>query len=383
MIASYLNAAIRQAKERAKVLKGKIPNPAPTPELNALQHICIGRIDSLIAEFEYLLTDRAILSPAVVRERVRMFRRALGDLTGLETTGVAALNRANADDIVMNKLVFQIHQEIKYPLAPPTVSCLSRSYFCIIPGLHLLQVHPAESDFLLHLPDLYHELAHPILVTENDPRVEQFQKECVKFFNVLAAYFEQERIAAARTTGPKDFLAFELDVLERSWAKWVFEIFCDLYALFTLGPAFAWAHFHLTATQGGDPFDVSTVQASTHPPDQARMETLLIGLGLMGMKHEAKAIEDKWNALLQAVGSKPNANYRKAFPRNVLEQAAVHAFEGTKRIGSRVVTAATKGGVHELLSKAWETFWAAPEKYPEWERKEVSDLKAKLQPQIP
>src|SRR5205823_4280663 len=156
-------------------------------------HICIDRINDLIAEFEYLLTDPAILAPAVVRERVRIFRRALEGLTTLETTAVAALSRVHEDDVFMNKLVFQIHQEIKYPLPPPTVSCLSRDYFCIIPGLHLLQVHLAESDFLLHLPDLYHELAHPLLVTQNDPRVEPFQQEFVKFLNVVGAYIDQER----------------------------------------------------------------------------------------------------------------------------------------------------------------------------------------------
>jgi hypothetical protein len=48
MIESYLDAAIRQAQERAKFLKAKIPRPVKAAELVALQRLCDTRIDDIM-----------------------------------------------------------------------------------------------------------------------------------------------------------------------------------------------------------------------------------------------------------------------------------------------------------------------------------------------
>ena len=42
---------------------------------------------------------------------------------------------------------------------------------------------------------------------------------------------------------------------------WANEIFCDLFAIYTLGPAYAWAHFHLTARHESDPYEVQFMGA--------------------------------------------------------------------------------------------------------------------------
>jgi hypothetical protein len=55
-----------------------------------------------------------------------------------------------------------IAEELMFPLPAPVVSCQSHfsSYFHAFPGLNVLRVPLKEGHFLLHLPDLYHELGH-------------------------------------------------------------------------------------------------------------------------------------------------------------------------------------------------------------------------------
>jgi hypothetical protein len=378
MISVYLDNTIRQAQERAKILKTKIPTPVPSMEYIALQRLCEDGIDYIINQLDYLLTDPIICGPELIREKIRLFRRLQYELSHLEATAIIALSRPHEDDVFLNQLVFQIHREINYPLVPPNATCLSRGYFQITPSFCLLEVPPAESDFLLHLPDLYHEIAHMIIATLNNPKVDPFRYELAKFLGIIEKYIEEERVANLRSTGPTNFNTRILELFERNWINWAEELFCDLFAVYTLGPAYAWAHFHLTAKCGGDPFDISLTMEKLHPPDQARMEAILIGLELIGYSAEAAEINQKWNELIKAIGSKPNPIYRKACPQSILEQAAIHAFQGTSKIKCRVVQPNTTNKIHDLLNTAWKRFWEDPDTYPVWERESIANLKQKV-----
>jgi len=317
-----------------------------------------------------------ILIKEVIRERIRLFRRALEDLSWLESTAILTLTRPHPDDLFLNWLVFEIHKEIRYPLNPPTATCTSRDYFSTIPSLRLLQVPPGESDFLLHLPDLYHELAHPLLVIPNNPKIEPLQHELAKFLVVVTKHFEDARTAVARTTGPREYQEFELRNFERSWFSWAMELFCDLFATYTLGAAYGWAHFHLTAKREADPVDVRPIRLRSHPPDQARMEVILIGLDLVGLRDQANGIRQRWDALLSAIGVKRDPTYRKACPEKLLQQAAIHALEGAIKIGCRVVDRKTPDKIHGLLNTAWDQFWSNPANYYAWERDVMAKLKS-------
>ncbi len=376
MIKPYLNAAIRQAEERSKILKGKITKPLQAPELVALHQTCHNRIDRIIAELELLRTDPNVLRDELIQERIRLFRRTLADLSFLETTAIVALARAHEDDIALSRLVFQIHKEINYPLTPPMVTCLSREYFCINVLFRLLEVPLAESDFLLHLPDLYHEIAHLLIVERNNPVIVPYQTEYGKFLALVTRHFDTERTINLKSTGPKEYFNDALDHFEFFWIRsWANEIFCDLFAIYTLGPAYAWSHFHFTAGHDVDPCDVRMPGFMTHPPDHARMEVMLIGLDLIGYTKIAAEIQKKWNALLMATGVKQGSLYRRACPHELLEHAATLALQGTKNVGCRVAQAGTSGPVFDLLNSAWDKFWTTPDDYHAWERTAIAKIK--------
>jgi hypothetical protein len=40
-----------------------------------------------------------------------------------------------------------------------------------------------------------------------------------------------------------------------------------------------------------------------------------------------------------------------------------------------IVSTGTSSPVHDLLNKAWEHFWAAPDNYHAWEREAIAKLK--------
>ena len=378
MIEGYIDAAIRQSQERARILKAKISYSPQVNEFVALRQTCENMIDVLIDDLGYLLKDPVILRQDLAAERIRIFRRLRTDLTNVETTAVSALTRSHPDDAALSKLVADIHREISCPLAPPTVTCLSRAYFSINPVFHLLEVPLAESDFLLHLPDLYHEIAHPLITEVNNPVIEPYQLEYSKFLGAALAYFDEERKTNLRSTGPRRYFGEIIDVLEYAWTvRWANEIFCDLFATYTLGPAYAWAHFHLTAGHDADPYEVQFLGSLSHPPDHARMEAILIGLDLLGLTDQAEVVRKRWQGLLDATGATQDPMFRRACPYVLLQRAAIHALEGLKRINCRIVTLGTTGKIHDLLNTAWEIFWSKPNEYHAWERDAVMNLKGR------
>jgi len=79
---------------------------------------------------------------------------------------------------------------------------------------------------------------------------------------------------------------------ELLWPKfWLTEFFCDLYAVYTPGPAFAWSHLHLYMKAGSDAFMLPDgVRNITHPADDARMRALLQALKGSGFQAEAARI---------------------------------------------------------------------------------------------
>jgi hypothetical protein len=122
-------------------------------------------------------------------------------------------------------------------LITPVVTTLSQQYFCIVTDLNLLCVPLTEGQFLLHLPDLYHELAHPLLTEVDDPVVEPFQEAHFSALQDALGYIAGEQAKEDRRRGPQQ-PSFTLSRWEISWVKyWMVEFFCDLFAVYVLGPA--------------------------------------------------------------------------------------------------------------------------------------------------
>lgn len=376
----YFEVAIRQHQERGRQLLARIPNPNRLPqEFYPLVQNTTRSINDVIEKLETILKDRFLRDPRNQAERLRHFRRAVQELSLLETTCVAALERRTDSDGFLSQLVIRITHEIDYPLSPPMVTGLSQHYFHIYPNFNLLFVPLTEGDFLLHLPDLYHEIGHtlvsePYNPNRYNPKIKGFQASLLEMLYIVSNYLNDAYQKELRGRGPKQ-LADYFQVWKKSWWEWAVEFFCDLFAVYTVGPAFGWSHIHLYTKLGDNPFSVPLFGETSHPADHARMQTILCGLRLIDFGEAADKIEGRWNELLRISGAVAEPEYQRCFPDDLLAMFAQKAYEATLELKCQIVTPQTDQPIYSLLNKAWDVFWNEPGRYIEWERKAVEELR--------
>jgi hypothetical protein len=137
MLGEYFQGTLPQLIERGRLLKGKIPRNLPR-DYDALIRTSEIELQDIIGRLRTLQNLPANKSRALHHARLRQFKRAVADLDHIETRAIAVLNRAQADDHHVNRLLYKICQEIGYPLVTPTVTTLSTGYFYIDTKLNLM-----------------------------------------------------------------------------------------------------------------------------------------------------------------------------------------------------------------------------------------------------
>ncbi len=373
MLSLYLAGSVAQLQLRAQRLVGRIPRDLPR-EYAALEQACRTQINAIIAGLGRLAEDTRDNKSKRQSVQLRVFRRLVADLDILEATGIMALTRRHSDDHLLNHLIEQIRNEIRYPLAAPVVSSLSQQYFQIKSDLNLLFVPLAEGDFLLHLPDLYHELAHPLLSVVNDPALDPFQNAFYRAADHVMCHLDELERREGRRYGPKAY-----GILLKQWADawipfWLTELFCDAFATCTLGAAYPWAHLHLIAKRGDNPFEIWS-GARSHPPDEARLRVMLSCLEQCGEGSAAGRVRKQWNGFKSEIELEPEPEYPRCLPDALLSTIATEAKIGVEGLGCRLADSKGNQPVSQLLNSAWEQFWAAPESYVDWERTEIEKLR--------
>lgn len=361
----YLNGTILEMLERVKTLKTKIRSDVPDC-FHQLAANCTNEIDNIILNLEAFISNPKYQVPSNLSRKLIDFQEEVRYIDYLENKIVACVHRCNDDDVKVTKLIQKVCKEIGYPLIPPVASRLSQEYYCIDTKFNHMRVPLLESEFLLHMPDLYHELAHPIIAVSNDPRVVKFQEALIQFIDFADNYCQTEIATYRKNNG--DEQANSLELFSRSWVKWAIEFYCDLFATYTLGPAYAWANLHLCVKRGSNPFDTPLYVPSSHPADDARMQTILMGLELIGFKNEAKEINTQWQKYVSLSGCSIDASFKMAYPKQVLEHCAALALQGTKAIKSNIANSGSQGEISSLLNEAWRKFIDDPLNYVGWEK---------------
>ncbi len=368
----YFTGTVLQLLARADHLNTRIPRDLAR-EFHTLVTACQAEVSRINANLRFLVEEPAMKLPVNQPERLRMLRRAVADLDLVETVGFAAIERNNKEDLRLNTLLDRIRLEIGYPLLPPVVTSLSRAYFGIFPSLNLLCVPLTEGRFLLHLPDLYHEIAHPLLRADNNPVVEPFRRAHDAVMRAALTYLDGEVRAQERRRGPAQMM-YTLECWVRSWVSWSIEFLCDLFAALTVGPAFGWSHLHLAIKRGGDPFAVPTYMPTSHPPDAARMAVVLKALARCGFTAEVVQIEARWQDFVRLLGCEAEPEYRRSFPNQLLDEICRAAYEGVGAIGCRIASPSSNEKIYSLLNEAWTEFWRDPARYGAWEQDAVTGL---------
>ena len=159
MIEAYLVGSINQSLHRIRHLR-QIVHGTYRREYDGLRQICLTHLDASQELLQCLAEETVVTKELQTPRRVREFARIVEQLETVENVGAFALSRVSHDDDFLNRLITDVCREIKYPLIPPVVSHISQDYFHIYLNFNLLCLPLVESRFLLHLPDIYHELCH-------------------------------------------------------------------------------------------------------------------------------------------------------------------------------------------------------------------------------
>ena len=366
MLEDYLQSAASQLIERASGLKGKLPRP-PRQEFERLATQCCDGIDCAIRELTALRDNAAWKKPENAPVRLLEFRRIASNVDRLENEAVAPIVRSSKDEGAMVKLLYRMSNEIVYPIELPTVSMLSQNYFFIRTDFKLMCIPLMETQFLLHLPDVYHELAHPLFRTQYDPRTKGWLEAFLLAKALIYDHLRKQIVAAESSRTPDAIMLLLMHARENWTCRWMEEIFCDLFGLFSVGPAFAWAHLHLHAERGRTAFQLPQ-RRSSHPADAARMTVLLDGLVLISENRVAAEIESRWRNLLAVAGQMEPADFQRYYPDKILRQVVEAAYDGYCKMGCRPWPQPTEDIVRSILNDAWRKFWNSPQDFVAWEK---------------
>jgi hypothetical protein len=378
MIEAYLSGSIRQSLERVRQLRGIVQGSYPR-EYDGLRQLCLTKLDQAQLELNALAGERLIDRAIQTSRRVRALKRLVEHLNNVEGIGVFALSRANEEDKFLNRLITEVCSEIAYPLVFPVVSSMSQDYFHIYSEFNLLCLPLIESRFLLHLPDVYHELCHPLHRAMESPAMDGYQRAFKKSLFGMVAHFDTEMLAAERLRNQQARL-FQLQLWRTCWTKyWMEEIFCDLFGVLSAGPAYAWSHYHLCIKRGGDPYDAPLMFEASHPADNARMSAILMMLRAEPtFKDEADCIEGAWKQFVETMSYAASPEYFACYPADEIRKLVAAAKTGVTAIGIQIAKPGHSGGLRALLNEAWMEFWQAPHSYQAWETGQVAELRARV-----
>ena len=375
----YLEGVIIEQKSRIESLKIRLEKPLEYVELAVLKDRINTILDEQMLKLSKLLSELHEREEVQSNDILRQTRSIIRQIIEVETYGLAALEYQNDESAFLNKLTFKIHQEIAFPLTSPSVCCISTNYYFTVPFANIIFVPLLESEYLLHLSDLYHEIGHLVVRERNkSPRLSAIKTSFDEAFTRITEYYVKLINEKSREGSPEE-IPRTIRYLHEQWKSWLVEFFCDLFAAYTLGPAYVWSHLHLSAKISDDIYHLSIVLDQSHPSDEARMRMLLHGLRNIEFDKELDVINSEWEKL-KGFWSEPPLEYQYAYPDKLLKEITEIFLKGIKDSGFNVMTTEKvkqeKDTVGGILNESWDKFWECSiAEFRSWETERIKYLK--------
>ena len=364
MSASYLRCVIREQIDRAESLKAEIPARQRHAALERLATWCRDMLEAqsrLLERAVSLLDSGGVDS---IAEAVEYLKSCTQVIRAVEWYGMPPLHCQSDQAVFLNDVLSAMHGEVGLPFPCPAASCTSGEYYFAHPATNTVHAPLSEAAFLLHIPDFYHELGHLLLDrldrgTKYGPILDGMAGSS----EVIDAWYSQLTERMEHESAPVQ----TRDGVKWMWSQWksiwMQETFCDLFALFAAGPAYAHSHLHLVTKTDQSIYMLNLLTRQDHPSGEARMRLLDAGMRLLGHDLEADRIRAEWGAMAQLCGSPP-PGYGHAFPSELLQEVAAAVLPTFGRAGLRGYSGGGRehGGsagdtVAGLLNEAWRGFW--------------------------
>ena len=365
MNVQYLKRAIRDQVDRAQSLEDEIP---PSPKHAALERLAT-LCKSMLEKQARILKDTATRlddqgDEASIGNALMIIKQKSREFGMIEGFGMPPLHCQSKQVVFLNSVLSKMHSEMRLPFPCPAVSCTSNDYYFSHQFTNTIHVPLSEAAFLLHMPDFYHELGHLLLTHPSHEVESQLALEgAAGAVEVINHWYlrQMDRV------GPKSTAASAQGGMKWMWKqwglKWAQEAFCDLFALFAAGPAYAYSNLHLVLKMDVDMYGIYLFSDQEHPAGEARMRLLDAGMRLLGHGREASHIKKEWDAMARFCGD-PRPEYNDAFPSPLLQEIAETVLAALGRSGLRGYSGAKMSQgvrgtptVAVLLNDAWRGFW--------------------------
>lgn len=369
---SLLQNLLVDLKRRGQCVLDEVTNLQNLPaSFDTHRNTVLSWLTRALQRVEQLLKDPDLSDPKLEPNFFMDFKRLSELILNIEDTSLLILKRCSADDHFLSALLEQICREVGYKDSPPLCGALSFQYFQALVGIDIIMTPQAQASELLALPDLYHELAHFVLLR----RRKEFE---LPLLELIHKYF----LNAIRKAKQQGLSGASLDAIRENYtfwtASWVIEFACDMVATYWCGPAYGWANLRLSATRG-DPYQ----DGPTHPADDARREGIASLLRLTGGSAAAKEIDLSWKELKRLSPSSEPPGYAKRYPTRLLERLAECVYDACEQSGFRGFAEQEKredAFVSRTVLAAWQAFQHDPEEFPSFESSTIDRLKNQIVP---
>lgn len=364
----YLLGALPWLRRRAKLLLNRLRALEIPPSIASRLVAQIDKLESTVSDVSLRLEDPTLTDASYIGQHLIDFHNWVRTVDDIETVFLPLIESWGDDEEVMQKLANRVCQEANLPpTIQPITALYSPWYFFVRQDLDVIYMPRLESYFLLHLPDLYHEIGHVLLKQVHHVLWEDFPRRVQEHFGRehLRGTLQNDPLAS---TGTYLYLA-------DSWVnRWLIEFTCDIFATYSCGPAYGWSHMHLCASKGEveSIYHPSAGEDALHPADEARWRVIAHALGDMGFEAEAQEIERRWRSLVRSLGESEPTNFHIAYPMNVLEDMQRQIQRGLMSLDVTLYQTSSQGNgceqrLSDLLNQAWTKFWQDPVKYADWE----------------
>ena len=361
----YLRRVIHDQVDRAQSLENEIPRNLEHAALVCLATSCRG---TLKEQAHLLRRSLSLLDgggeEARVGEALMIVKHSSREIGTVEAYGLPPLHCRSKQAEFLNDVLSSMHSELGLPFPCPAVSCMSNEYYFSHHPTNTVYAPLSEAAFLLHMPDFYHELGHLLLDhSGHDVKSRHAMAGAASAIEAIDEWYLRQTNKMGRESAPtlaRDSLKWMWDRWKNKWAE---EAFCDLFALFAAGPAYAYSNLHLVSKRDEDMYGLYLFTDQEHPAGEARMRLLDAGMRLLGHGREALHIRREWDTMSRFYGDPP-PEYGGAFPSTLLQEIAEAVLPALRRSGLRGYSGAagsqTGGGetaVAPLLNDAWRGFW--------------------------
>ncbi|MEW6001196.1 MAG: hypothetical protein AB1638_00885 [Nitrospirota bacterium] len=319
----------------------------------------IERLEKITIEAQQILKDPAFGALQLLQNHLQDYNRLVERLHFIESFPVPFVTRYNKTDQKITRFCKLLVKEINYPLPPPLIACFSNQYYWTKPDFNLICSSTLESDFLLGLPDLCHELGHILLYKYED-------RLLTKFLEELKDYIRAEIQRVKREQKPNRYIEGYMHLFEQWKDRWVKEFISDMIATYITGPAFGWQHLRLCAGMTRNIYYPGFYEGAIHPSDESRMRGIFAMMRLLKIGNNK--MEEKWNHYKSIAGNIEPQEYRLCYPDQLIESLAKYTYKACQEIQLKSYiqqssTSVQKSSIVLILNNAWEYFLNVPEHY--------------------